>query len=117
MGWPAIPTLIYTDSVQWLRVTGWTQDAALGRVPFYATTGATYACSVQPESAEMVGEHGRQGQIVNYTVTITANPGFKVRDQLVWLEGARTLIIVGVHPTGDANGRIYVLDCQEHPTS
>lgn len=116
MGWPRIPNLIHTDRVTWQPITGWTQDAALGRVPAYGTASSQIVCTVQPEQASMIDEHGRQAMLVNHTVITSTNPGFKIRDQLIWLEGGKILTIVGVQPTGDARGRIWELNCEERPT-
>lgn len=117
MGWPRIPGVIMTDKVTWTPVTGWTQDAALGRVPAYGATTGPYTCSVQPDSASMADEHGRQGQTLAYTVMMASNPGIKLRDKLTWVMNGRGLTVVGVHPTGDGSGQVWQFDCEEHPTT
>jgi len=117
MPWPSIPTIIFTDSTTWSKVTSWTTDKVAGRVPVYGAAGPPIACSVSPTSAEMVDAHGRQAMVVRHMVTFDAAsfPGLHIRDQGTWLEGNKGLTVIGVEPKGDAIGRIYVVTCEERP--
>ncbi len=117
MPWPAIPTLIFTDSTTWQRITSWTTDKVAGRVPVYGAVTQPLTCSVAPTSAQMVDSHGRESLVVQHMVTFDAAtfPNLHIRDQGTWIEGGKTLSVIGVEPEGDANGRIYVVTCEERP--
>jgi len=117
MGWPIIPALVLTDTTTWSKATGWTVDKALGRVPVYGPVGPPIACAVESSGAAMVDAHGRTGMVVQHSITFTAAafPGLHIRDQGTWIEGGKTLTVVGVQPSGDALGRIYVVTCEERP--
>ena len=79
--------------------------------------GRQLPCSVSPTSAQMVDSHGRQTMVVQHQVTFDAQtfPNLHIRDQGTWLEGNKTLTVIGVEPQGDATGRIYVVTCEERP--
>jgi hypothetical protein len=117
MAWPSIPTVIFTDSTTWSKVTSWTQDKVLGRVPVYGPVGPALTCSVAPTSAEMVDAHGRQSMVVRHMVTFDARtfPNLHIRDQGTWVEGSKALTVIGVEPEGDGTGRIWVVTCEERP--
>jgi hypothetical protein len=117
MPWPQIPTLIFTDTTSWSKVTSWTTDKAAGRVPNFGPVGPELPCAVAPTSAEMVDAHGRQSMVVRIQVTFDAAtfPGLHIRDQGTWIEGLKTLTVIGVQPESDARGRIFVVTCEERP--
>ena len=115
--WPNIPGLIFTDSVQWRPVKMWTKDAALGRVPTFGPLSSPINCTVQPDEAQMIDEHGRQALVVRHSVIMSDNPGVQIRDQFIWAEGNKTLTVISAIPTGDGRGRIWDFDCEERPTA
>ena len=118
MGWPFIPDLIMTDWTAWRKVASWSTDKALGRVPTYGPEGPAVPCAVDTSSASMVDAHGRQAMVVQHRVTFREAdfPGLHIRDQGTWFEGCKTLTVTGIEPIGDANGRAYVVTCEERPT-
>lgn len=117
MPWPTIPTLIFTDSTAWTKVTSWTTDKVAGRVPIYGTQGPYLPCAVESSGAVMVDRHGKQQMVVQHTVTFDAAtfPGLHIRDQGEWAEGQKTLTVTGVQPSGDGTGRIWIVTCEEVP--
>jgi hypothetical protein len=117
MPWPSIPTLIFTDSTTWQKVTSWTKGKVADRKPVYGPVSQPITCSVAPTSAQMVDAHGVEVMVVQHQVTFDAAsfPGLHIRDQGTWLETGATLAVIGVEPEGDANGRIWVVTCEERP--
>lgn len=117
MPWPTIPMLIFTDSTSWQKVSSWTTGKVADRVPSYGAMGPPLPCAVETISADTIDAHGRQSMVVEHRVTFDAStfPGLHIRDQGVWIEGNKTLTVKGVEPAGDANGRIYVVTCEERP--
>lgn len=117
MPWPVIPTLLFTDSTTWSKVTSWTTGKVADRQPVYGAMGSPLVCAVETTAVEMLDSHGRQAMVVEHKVTFAAStfPNLHIRDKGVWVEGNKGLTVKGVEPAGDAFGRIYIVTCEERP--
>jgi hypothetical protein len=113
MGWPAIPKLLFTDSVT-LYATTHGKDVAGGKTQSNLTRGGTYACAVMAASANDQAAHSRETQIISHVVTAVSQIG-RYQDVLIWNETGASLTIVAIEPAGDGRGRIYNHYCEEHP--
>lgn len=114
MGWPHIPTLIYTDFVR-VRPASWAmKDAAGGRVPTYGGWSAYVAASVSAAGADDVAIHSRESMVVTHVVTCNERLGY-IRDQIQWAETGAILTILSVEPAGDGDGRIWNHMTEERP--
>ena len=112
--WPNIPTLIYTDSVQF-RTMSWGKGSSGGRKETPGVWSQSFNCSISAASADDIMTHSRESMQVSHVVTMNRRLG-GIRDQFLWEETGTILGIVSIEPAGDGRGRIWNHYVQEYST-
>lgn len=116
--WPTLPSDFTIDQVMWVPISWAVNPREGGRVMVRGTPIGPLSCLVQGKKAiDFRGQH-REAQVGTYDVIFNQEIEFKLRDQLVWLNGnGRILTILGIYPIASGTGRVWHCTCEEHPIS